>query len=154
MEKINKKYDDVYLFIASEGDLEEMINQRKNKHIIPLGRIDFNHIVALLDDSDIFCLPSFSEGFSTSVLEAAACKCYIVTTARGGSKELVINDNYGTIIENNSEELLLPALENVILNKDKRKTATDLSYKRLCENFTWDTVESKVESIIEEFRKG
>ena len=67
MEKINKKYDNVYLFIAGEGDLEEMINQRKNKHIIPLGRIDFNHIVALLDDSDIFCLPSFSEGFSTSV---------------------------------------------------------------------------------------
>lgn len=154
MEKINKKYDDVYLFIAGEGDLEDMINQRKNKHIIPLGRIDFNHIVALLDDSDIFCLPSFSEGFSTSVLEAVACKCYIVTTARGGSKELVINDNYGTIIENNSEELLFPALENAILNKDKRKTATDLSYKRLCENFTWDTVESKVESIIEEFRKG
>ena len=142
------------MFIAGEGDLEEMINQRKNKHIIPLGRIDFNHIVALLDDSDIFCLPSFSEGFSTSVLEAAACKCYIVTTARGGSKELVINEDYGIIIDNNSEELLLPALEEAIVNKNKRKKATDLSYKRLCENFTWDTVESKVESIVEELRKG
>ena len=67
---------------------------------------------------------------------------------------MVINDDYGTIIDNNSEELLLPALEEAIVNKNKRKRATDLSYKKLCENFTWDTVESKVESIVEEFRKG
>lgn len=149
MDEINKKYKDVYLFIAGEGDLEKMIDQRKNDHIIPLGRIDFNHIVALLDDSDIFCLPSFSEGFSTSVLEAAACECYIVTTARGGSKELVINQDYGTIIDNNSEELLLPALVDAIENKDKRKRAAKLCHKRVCEDFTWDTVESQIETIIE-----
>lgn len=153
MSEINKKRDDVYLFIAGEGDLEAYIDQRKNDHIIPLGRIDFNHIVALLDDSDIFCLPSFSEGFSTSVLEAAACECYIVTTARGGSKELVINKDYGTIIDNNSEELLLPALKEAINDKESRIQATKLSYQRLCENFTWDTVERKVELIIDEFNK-
>ena len=56
-----KKRDDVYLFIAGEGDLEAYIDQRKNDHIIPLGRIDFNHIVALLDDSDIL-LSSFFFG--------------------------------------------------------------------------------------------
>lgn len=70
---------------------------------IPVGRIDFEQIVALLTDSDIFCLPSFSEGFSTSILEAAACGCYILTTARGGARELLINDEYGCVIQNNDE---------------------------------------------------
>ena len=66
---------------------------------------------------------------------------------------MLYRDDGSWWIKRISDQLLL-ALENAILNKDKRKTATDLSYKRLCENFTWDTVESKVESIIEEFRKG
>lgn len=37
----------------------EEIQKEKNDRIIPLGRIDFAHIVHLLDESDIFCLPSF-----------------------------------------------------------------------------------------------
>ena len=72
---------------------------------------------------------------------------------RGGSKELVINKDYGMIIENNSEELLLPALEEAINDKEGRIHATKLSYQRLCENFTWDTVERKVEMIMDEFNK-
>ena len=76
-------------------------------------------IVALLKESDIFCLPSFSEGFSTSILEASACGCYIVTTARGGAKELLINEDYGCIIPNNQEDVLYKALRDVIADPDK-----------------------------------
>lgn len=150
MDDICRKRDDVYLFIAGDGDMEEEIDRRKTSHIIPLGRIDFKHIVALLNESDIFCLPSFSEGFSTSILEAVACKCYILTTARGGAKELLINEQYGTVIPTNSEEILLPALENILDDKAHRDSAVELAYERVRTHFTWDIVAEQVESICEE----
>lgn len=150
MDKINKEREDIYLFIAGDGDMQDEIDLRKNSHIIPVGRIDFEQIVTLLSESDIFCLPSFSEGFSTSILEAAACGCYILTTARGGAKELLINDEYGCVILNNQEELLYDSLMDIINNPDKRKRGIELTYQRIRDNFTWDIVAHNVEKICEE----
>lgn len=107
------------------------------------------HIVALLEETDIFCLPSVSEGFSTSILEAAACNCYIVTTARGGARELLINDEYGTVIPDNRESYLIQALEKAIDNPVHRKKAVNLTYRRLSGSFTWEVVASQVEKICE-----
>ena len=150
MKRINTEIDDVYLFIAGDGPMWEEIQKEKNDRIIPLGRIDFEHIVHLLDESDIFCLPSFSEGFSTSILEAIACKCYVVTTARGGAKEILIDDTYGTIIENNAEELLYPALKEAILNTEMRSIGIKKAYNKLCDGFTWDVASKKLEQIFDE----
>lgn len=150
MDRILKDRQDVYLFIAGDGDMEEEIKMRRNNHILPLGRIDFKHIVALLKESDIFCLPSFSEGFSTSILEAAACRCYIVTTARGGAKELLIDKDYGCVIPNNQEKILYKALLEVIDDKEKREKGIELTYARIKKEFTWDIVAKQVEKICEE----
>ena len=150
MDRINEERNDIYLFIAGDGDMRDEINSRKNSHIIPIGRIDFVQIVTLLSESDIFCLPSFSEGFSTSILEAAACRCYILTTARGGARELLINEEYGCVILNNQEELLYNALIDAINNPQKRKKGIELTYRRVKDNFTWDIVAYNVEKICEE----
>ena len=149
MDEICQKRNDVYLFIAGDGDLEEEVRRRKTEHIIPLGRIDFEKVVSLLNETDIFCLPSFSEGFSTSILEAAACQCYVVTTARGGAKELLINDAYGSVIPDNKEENLLLALERAIQNPEHRKKAVELTYERLKKCFTWEIAAKQVETICE-----
>lgn len=147
MDKLYSDNINAVLFIAGDGDMEEEIKQRKSNYIIPVGRIKFEDIVDLLDESDIFCLPSFSEGFSTSILEAVACKCYIVTTARGGAKELLIDDTFGSVIENNEETLLYDALKEAIENPEKRKKGVEQSYEMLKFKFTWDHVAKKVEEI-------
>ena len=60
-----------YLFIAGNGDEYETIEKMKNDHVILLGRITSEEVTALLKETNIFCLPSDSEGMPTSVLEAA-----------------------------------------------------------------------------------
>lgn len=149
LEQLHKKYANLYLFIAGDGDLEEEIEKRRTDYIIPLGRIEFKDIITLLTETDIFCLPSFSEGFSTSLLEAAACRCYIITTARGGARELLINQDYGTVIPDNNEATLYEAFKQVLEETEKRKKAVQLTYNRLSANFTWDIVEKQVEIICE-----
>ena len=149
MDKICTLRKDVYLFIAGDGDMEEEMKERATRHIIPLGRIEMGDFVALLKESDIFCLPSFSEGFSTSLLEAAACRCYIVTTARGGARELLPDDRYGTVIPDNREEYLFNALEKPLGDPKHRKSAVEMTRKRVEEFFTWNTVGEQVTKICE-----
>lgn len=146
-DQLSKQRKDVYFLIAGDGDLENEVLRRKTDHIIPLGRLDFKNIVILLTETDIFCLPSYSEGFSTSILEAAACRCYILTTARGGAKELIINRKYGSIIPNNNEVLLYNELTRILDETTMRKNAIELTYERLNKYFAWDVVADQVEKI-------
>ncbi|RHU41233.1 glycosyltransferase family 1 protein [Blautia sp. TF11-31AT] len=137
----------VYLLIAGDGDEEKTIQAKADEGIIPLGRLEFEKIITMLQQTDIFCLPSDSEGFSTSVLEAAACNCYVITTERGGSKEMLISKDYGMIIKDNDTETVKKALEDVIYKKEYREKATRNTYERLKQNYTWEIVAKQVYNI-------
>ena len=105
------------------------------------------HIVKILDASDIFCLPSDSEGFPTSVLEAVACKCFVITTYQGGAKELLVDEQYGIIMRDNTVESIQKNLEKVIEDDAYRTQAECKSYDRLVKYFTWDATAEKVMQI-------
>jgi len=147
VKKIHKKNRQVYLFIAGDGDLERYVEREATANIIPLGRLAFEDVIGLLNESDIFCLPSFSEGFSTSLLEAAACGCYIVTTKRGGAKELLINDEYGSVIEDNAADKVYHALVQAIKSDEKRSKAVRLTYDYLARNFTWENTSERLRRL-------
>ena len=148
MKRINRERENVYLFIAGDGDLEKLVNDNKTSNIIPLGRLSFEEVIKLLSETDIFCLPSFSEGFSTSILEAIACKCFVVTTERGGARETFPSDDYGIVIKNNDVDILTNALLDAIDDEDRRKKAVDLASNRLKDNYTWDIVAAKVMKLL------
>lgn len=142
---INKQ--DAYLILAGDGPLLNTLKV-SDKRIIFLGKIDFNHVISLLNESDIFCLPSVSEGFSTSVLEAVAAKNFIITTKAGGTKELISSEKYGIITESNTVQEVEDALKKAIDDIDYRNSAINEAYNRLCENFTWEKTAQKVVEII------
>ena len=139
----------MYLFIAGDGDEESNLRAKasKTEGIVLLGRLDFEDVIGLLMQADIFCLPSDSEGFSTSVLEAAACRCYIITTEHGGAKEMITDSTYGKIIKTNDLETITDALREVIPQKEYREKAAEKTYRRLKDNYTWEIVAEKVHQL-------
>ena len=148
MDILAKENPNLYLWVAGDGDLEELVNARQNEHVIPLGRLPFEEIITMLSESDIFCLPSFSEGFSTSILEAIACRCYVVTTKRGGAKETFPTDDYGMVIEDNETTRLTDALRRAVSMGEARDAAVELSYERLKAHYTWDIVSAQVRQFV------
>ena len=81
---------------------------------------------------------------STSVLEAVACRDFVITTKRGGAREIILDDTYGMIMDNNNLDTVERALEAAALNPELRETAVELAYKNLQKKFTWDIVADKV----------
>lgn len=139
--------DDVYLFFAGDGPELEQLKNRAKDRVIFLGQIDFDHVISLLDASDIYCLPSVSEGMSTSVLEAAATNTFVITTYNGGAREMIISDEYGIITKGNSADETLAAIQKA-LDKEYRADATAKCYGQLIEHFTWKNTAEKLVRLV------
>ncbi|MBP3887000.1 MAG: glycosyltransferase family 4 protein [Cellulosilyticum sp.] len=147
-EKVATTHRECYLAIAGDGDLYDQIKSHVHPQIKVLGRLDFKQIISLLKETTIFCLPTdYPEGFPTSVLEAAACECYIITTTKGGSKELILSSEYGVILEENTIEEIEEAIQVAIDNMEKTNQAVQKSYTRLKEHFTWEQTSQKIIEI-------
>lgn len=140
--------DGVYLFYAGDGPEMEQLKANANDKVVFLGQIDFDHVVSLLNASDIYCMPSVSEGMSTSVLEAIATETFVITTYNGGARELITSDEYGIITKGNTVEETKQALQKA-LDKDYRDIAVKKAYVKLIDGFTWQRTAEKLESLID-----
>ena len=140
--------EDVHLFFAGDGPEMDGLKAIGGERVVFLGQIDFEHIIALLSQSDIYCLPSVSEGMSTSVLEAIAAKTFVITTYNGGARELITDDSFGIITKGNSCDEVSAALYRAIADDEYRHLAIERAYERLLEGFTWEKTAEKLEELV------
>ena len=63
--------------------------------------------------------------------------------------ELITDDRYGIIIEDNRLHFVKEALEKVIDDANYRKTSANNVYKRVIENFTWKQCVDELENVME-----
>jgi len=97
------------LVIVGDGPLEiqlkDYINKReiRNKVIFCGTRYDIGKV---LSSFDIFVLPSYTEGLSTALLEAMACRRAVICSDIPANHELVRNNQEGLLVNPyNPEEL-------------------------------------------------
>lgn len=76
----------------------------------------FDNIVARLDESDIFCLPSFSEGVPRSMIEAMARGLVCTGTPIGGITELI---DRSFCFELNSVSSAADVVQGIIRQRDR-----------------------------------
>ena len=88
----------VVFLIAGDGPLAGDVDAAQGKSLRWLGSLSKPDVSALLQQADVMCLPTRSEGFSTTLLEASACGCPSIVTDVGGARELIPDASYGTII--------------------------------------------------------
>lgn len=111
------------LVMAGDGPLRGMVEQCGLENVRFVGPLDRGDVAALQLQTDAFCLPSRSEGFSTALLEAASCGVVPVATDVGGVREIVADDSYGIVLANASSGSIAQAL---------RLLASDRTYTRQC----------------------
>lgn len=149
VKSLAEEHPNLYLVYAGDGELRNALENVKSSNTILLGALSHDQALKLISQSDIFILPSETEGFPTTVLEAAACKTYIITTTAGGSKELIKESGMGTIIQDNSPESIQNAILDVMLNQNTQLQAIEKCYEELSRNFTWEKLADKIVLLID-----
>lgn len=104
------------LWIVGEGPerekLEKVIGELGlEKNVCLLGFQE--NVFPFLFQADSFILPSFSEGFSISLVEAMGCGLVCIATKVGGPSEIIKPDT-GLLIDPNSEEDIFQKMQQIV----------------------------------------
>jgi len=133
--QILKEYENVVFLIAGKGSLEKKLEKevKITKNLVYLGfRKDVPNLLAI---SDIYVLPSYSEGLSPAILEAMASGLPVVTTNVGSNPDININGKHGSLIKPGDQYNLKKNIINLIQNESLRKELGTLNRKNIQENF-------------------
>ena len=127
----------IKFLIAGDGPLMSKLKKSNPGNIHTLGKLESADIAALLRQSDVFCLPTRSEGFSTSLLEAAACYTAPIITNVGGVSEMIPSEDYGVILKTQSCEEVSLAITTLKESPVRLSNIGKNIGKRVRDYFSW-----------------
>ena len=127
---LSKKRDDIELTVAGDGDafneIEERIKNQKNIKLT--GFVEGKEKIELFKTSDIYILPSYTEGLPVSVLEAMLFGLPILTTQVGGLKRFFKNEQMGYFINTKDVTDIEEKIELMLSNPEKMEEMSDFNY--------------------------
>ena len=146
----NNLDDDVDLLIVGEGpEQEKFMNiDSKKKNIHYLGFQNHEKTISLINGSDILIQPSLSEGISTTLLEAMACKTCIITSNVGGNLELIENEENGILVESTNHKLFNKSINQLIQDELLRKKLSESAFNKI-KQYDWKNIGQKYIDLYE-----
>lgn len=113
------------LLIGGDGEIEKVqqyIKDNKLDNVAEyIGWVSGEEKIKLLNEVDVFILPSYNEGLPISVLEAMSYNLPIISTTVGGIPEILKNEYNGFLINPGDLIALESAISTLINNPSKRK---------------------------------
>jgi L-malate glycosyltransferase len=118
-----------------------------HEHVRFLGKQDA--LAEILTASDIFLLPSQSESFGLSALEAMSCGIPVISSSMGGLAELNLHAQTGFIAEFGDVERMARYVIDLLKNKAKYAAFSTAARKRAVEVFSKDLIVPQYEAYYE-----
>jgi len=121
---------DAELVIVGDGplrhELEKKADEEEIGDVLFVGaRRDVDKIMPCVD---LFVLPSVSEGFPITILEALASGLPVVATNAGGVKE-VMDESVGLMVEPSKPDELARAMDKILENRELRDVMSTAARK-------------------------
>ncbi len=104
-------------------------------------------VADLLAASDLFLLPSLTEGMPLSVLEAMAQRLPIVATSVGGIPELVRDGVHGLLVPTNDPAALADAVGKLANDPSMRAAMGESGYNRVKDDFSFAQMARRYEDL-------
>jgi glycosyltransferase involved in cell wall biosynthesis len=111
-------------------------------------------IPAVLAETDIFVLPSYSEGLSNALMEAMASGCAVIASDVGGNRFLIQNGVSGFLFPAGDREALAAHLRRLLEDSSKRKQMGEAARKRIEAVFSWDVVSKQYAALFDQLILG
>ena len=148
------KYNNWKLYIVGSGELEDCKKLIKSKkienNVMLLGWIKNDRLIQILKKSKVFCLPSYTEGFPMSIIEAIHSGLTVVSTSVGGIGDIIKNEKSGFISKPGNTTQLYKNLEMAINHKNL-DTISNNAYKMVQKLTDPKKIESQIINLYNKY---
>ena len=146
----------ITLHIGGNGEtitLQNIIKEHGLSNIVKFeGWVSGEKKLELLNNTDVFILPSYTEGLPISILEAMSYKLPVISTPVGGIPEVVKDEENGFLITPGDKKALYNTIIKLATDKEQRMSMGELSYKKVQPHFP-ENVSARLENIYKELLK-
>lgn len=153
-EELARRGRAAHLVVAGVGPEQEAMAARVLPNLHLLGRLERADVSALLRSSDVFVLPSKTEGMPTSVLEAAAWGVSSVTCAVGGVREIMPDESFGMVVEDVDPVRWADILDGYLSNREELARKGERCRERVEQCFCWPQTAAAVLDAFEAARRS
>lgn len=101
----------------------------------------------VLAASDIFLLPSLTEGLPLSVLEAMSHRLPVIATEVGGVPEVVVPGETGLLIPANAPQALTAAIATLVGDEGIRLAMGAAGYERVLSQFSFEQMVQRYDAL-------
>ncbi len=139
---LTKKYPSLKYFIAGDGeerkaleDLTESLNLKDK--VVFLGKLTHPEVMKEMAEADIFCLPSWQEGFGVVYIEAMAQGLPAIGVRGEGIEDALIHGQNGLLVAPRNVEDLSGALDALLRDPAYCRRLGEAGRQTVLDQFTW-----------------
>ncbi|OAG29585.1 phosphatidylinositol glycan, class A [Nematocida displodere] len=138
----------IRVVIAGDGDKRELLEQTVELHNLKgqvdiIGGVDPSRVKDVLNNSDLFLNTSLTDAFCITLIEAAACGLYVVSTNVDGIGEVLPKEM--VTLTSTTPESILRGIEEALPKIPKYNKA--LSHQRVKLLYQWPKIAKETERI-------
>ncbi len=148
--EVRKRGHAFVLHIIGDGPIREELEARAKRLGIYDDTIFYGYMLhpeELMPFFDIFVLPSRAEAFGSVFAEAALCLLALVGTRVGGIAEQIEHGVNGLLVEPDNPQALADALEQVIVDPDRRSRLARAAWQKAKKAYSLSRVVGELEEI-------
>lgn len=150
-------HPDARLVIAGDGPEEEPLRARTKElaledRITFVGRLDQATLFRYVKAADLFVLNTAYEGFSHQILETMALGTPVITTAVGGNREIIRNDENGILVAPGAVQSLKEAIIGLLSDPVRAERLARVAHKDVAgftDDIMLDWLSAELRSIIQ-----
>ncbi|ENM5833713.1 exopolysaccharide biosynthesis glycosyltransferase VpsI [Vibrio metoecus] len=155
---VKQRCPNAELYLAGDGEIEtyqtlaRQLGLRDSVHC--LGWIAGKDKLDLLTKTDIYCLPSYNEGFPMGVIEAMSAEIPVVASRAGGIPDAITDNEDGKLVDAGDVANLALALSDLIEQRTENQRLAAAGKRKFTDNFSLQSVIPRLQIIYDELLKS
>ncbi|MDD3173223.1 MAG: glycosyltransferase family 4 protein [Herbinix sp.] len=134
-----------------EDNLKALVENLNMESVVRfVGYIKYQEVARIMQNCDIYAMPSYYEALGCVYLEAMACKLPVIGCLYQGIGEIIIDGQNGLLIEPHNVKQLFEKMEYLLQNPEKAKEIALNGYNTVVNGFTW---RDSARSLLEVYKK-
>ncbi len=153
------KYPNIKYLIIGDGPERESLKNLAYEldlkdNVLFLGKLPHEDVMKYMSATDIFCLPSWEEGFGVVYIEAMAHGKPTIGVKGEGIEDAIVSGKNGFLVNPHNEKDVADTIGYLLSNKDKREEIGQKGKDTVINRFTWEQNANKTINIYRELLKS